>query len=180
MFIALIGCSPVCALSLPNKVMRVNMRTPYYTVVYTSTELEERYVVEWRRPYVQKWKGAGIQIHLPSNVSENELTEKRPRLSLSLNGGASTAMRFEFLDNAREEALGKKFVPQNTKKRTQWVLSTFLTWCNKCNECLCQKFLLLDLRTFLFVNIAIIFPTIVFTNCSEYLQCSISTKYAFE
>lgn len=68
----------------------------------------------------------------PSNVSENEPAAKRPRLSLSLKQGASTATRFEFLDNTREEALSKKF-PQNTEKSTQWALSTFLTWRDKHN-----------------------------------------------
>ena len=38
------------------------------------------------------------------------------------------------MDNAREEALSKKFVPKNTEMSTQWALSTFLTWRDKCNE----------------------------------------------
>ena len=47
----------------------------------------------------------------------------------------STAMRFEFVDDAKEEALSKKFVPKNTEKSTQWALSTFFSWLDKSNEC---------------------------------------------
>ena len=64
-------------------------------------------------------------------VNEPEPSAKRRRLSLSLN----RPTRFEFLDEAREEALSKKFVPKNTEKSTQWALSTFLTWRDKRNEC---------------------------------------------
>lgn len=71
----------------------------------------------------------------PSNAPENEPAVKRPKLSLSLKRrGSMTPTRFELLDNAREEALSKKFVPKNTEKSTQWALSTFLTWCDKRNE----------------------------------------------
>ena len=44
----------------------------------------------------------------------------------------STATRFEFVDDAKEEALSKKFVPKNTD---QWALSTFFAWRDKSNEC---------------------------------------------
>ena len=47
----------------------------------------------------------------------------------------STIMRFEFVDNAREEALSKKFVPKNTEKGTQWALSAFFVWRDKRNKC---------------------------------------------
>ena len=43
----------------------------------------------------------------------------------------STATRFEFVDDAKEEALSKKFVPKNTVKSTQWALSTFFAWRDK-------------------------------------------------
>ena len=44
----------------------------------------------------------------------------------------STATRFEFVDDAKEAALSKKFVPKNTVKAA---LSTFFTSRDKCNEC---------------------------------------------
>ena len=54
-----------------------------------------------------------------SNLSENEPAAKPPRLSLSLctrvSSAATMSMRFEFLDNVKEEALSKKFVPMNTE-----------------------------------------------------------------
>ena len=59
---------------------------------------------------------------------------KRRRLSLSLTRKRATCTtstateRFEFLDDAKSEALTKKFVPKNTEKSTQWALSTCLSW----------------------------------------------------
>ena len=83
--------------------------------------MEEAFSLE-----VEGWEDTSLQ--------QDELTAKRPKLSLSLKrkGAPSTATRFEFVDDAREEALSKKFVPKNTM---QWAFSTFLARRDKRNEC---------------------------------------------
>ena len=61
--------------------------------------------------------------------SAEQPSAKKPRLSLSLNKRAtSTAERFVFVDEAKSEALSKRYVPKNTEKSTQWALSTYLMW----------------------------------------------------
>ena len=61
--------------------------------------------------------------------------KRRSKLSLSLKRKATVAERFEFVDDAKSEALSKKFVPKNTKKSTQWALSTLFSWRDKRNVC---------------------------------------------
>ena len=68
---------------------------------------------------------------------------KRRRLSLSLTRKRATCttstptVRFEFLDDAKSEALTKKFV--QTEKSTQWALSTFISWRDKRNQCFSEE-----------------------------------------
>ena len=60
---------------------------------------------------------------------------KRRKLSLSLNRKEPCSTeRFVFLDNAKAEALNKRYVPKNTEKSTQWALSTFRSWRDKRND----------------------------------------------
>ena len=54
-------------------------------------------------------------------------------LSLKPKDSGSTEW-FVFLDNAKVEALNKRYVPKNTEKNTQWTLSTFRLWRDKRNE----------------------------------------------
>ena len=70
-------------------------------------------------------------------------SSKRRRLSLTRKRATCTTStateRFEFLDDAKSEALTKKFVPKNTEKNTQWTLSTFLSWRDKRNQCFSEE-----------------------------------------
>ena len=90
---------------------------------------------------VDGWDSEQDSTPLQESVSENsspgnEQSAKRRKLSLSLKRKATCTTvieRFEFMDDAKSEALSKKSVPKNTKKSTQWALSTFLSWRDRRN-----------------------------------------------
>ena len=80
-----------------------------------------------------------------SNPGDGPSASKRRKLSLSLTRKRATCTtstateRFEILDDAKSEALTKKFVPKNTGKSIQWALSTFLSWRDKRNQCFSEE-----------------------------------------
>ena len=88
---------------------------------------------------VEGW--GSIEDPTPESIAEPPAAKTR-RLSFTLKKRAttaSTAERFAFVDEAKSEALSKKYVPKNTEKSTQWALSTFLTWRDRRNECFSQE-----------------------------------------
>ena len=72
---------------------------------------------------------------LENDAASESGPAKRRKLSLSLNRKEPCSTeRFVFLDNAKAEALNKRYVPKNTEKSTQWALSTFRSWRDKRND----------------------------------------------
>ena len=72
--------------------------------------------------------------------SDQESTESlatsctKLKLNLSLSKRKQCQERFEFLDKAESEALGKKYTPKNTDSSTKWAVATFLSWRDKRNS----------------------------------------------
>ena len=72
--------------------------------------------------------------------SDQESTESlatsctKLKLNLSLSKRKQCQERFEFLDKAESEALGKKYTPKNTDSSTKWAVATFLSWRDKQNS----------------------------------------------
>ena len=59
------------------------------------------------------------------------LPKKRPSRSLRKRGkgeGKDKENRWNFIDETKEEALGKKYVAKNTAVCTKWAITNFTAW----------------------------------------------------
>ena len=64
----------------------------------------------------------------PRNKKKLKLSLSKRREAAAGKENRENSVRFEFMDEAKVEALSKKFVPKNTTTSTKWCVSTFNSW----------------------------------------------------
>ena len=63
--------------------------------------------------------------------TESEVPKWKPlRKKLKLSVPKDKESQCQFVDNAKQSALGKEFVPQNTATSTKWAVLNFVAWRN--------------------------------------------------
>jgi len=63
--------------------------------------------------------------------AESEVPKWKPlKKKLKLSVPKDKESRWQFVDDAMEAALSKKFVPKNTATSTKWAVSNFVAWRN--------------------------------------------------
>ena len=75
---------------------------------------------------VESWSS---ESECESSRDNDQTRRPKKKLKLSLSkDGKENSERFKFVNDARVETLGKKYVPKNTDSSTRWALANFLSW----------------------------------------------------
>ena len=74
-----------------------------------------------------------------SSAESEAPKSKPPKKKLKLSVPKDKENRWQFVDDAKEAALSKKFVPKNTATSTKWAVSNFVAWRDGRNARYCNK-----------------------------------------
>ena len=80
---------------------------------------------EWFRLDMGGWTESSDESSTESEVPKPNPPKKKLKLSLAKEGKEN---RWQFVDEGKEAALQKKFVPKNTGISTKWAVSNFVAW----------------------------------------------------